>query len=263
MGKRIKILIYWLLIISALALTGFAFLLILFFISACAAAMLGFGEVFVALYMFIIFVPACSLLALVFSLIAWRIAPKRSCWLSALNAKATLILSLLPLVVAIGVVLVFLAFGLVLHLFPGLEKAVERYPLPKKQSDLYGIYFTKHNSVKEKLILKADLTYVQEVTSKGSVTPQVAKGRWSYDSSNSQVDFYGEYINDEGEMQLGPGFYHPQPGTLPGSPVMGLSATKVFGKAYLDYIDHYMYDKKRGSEKDPAVVGTAIPEAAH
>ena len=263
MGKRIKILIYWLLVLSALALTGFAFLLICFFIVACAAAMLGFGEAFVAVMMFIIFVPACSLLALVFSLIAWRIAPKRSCWLSALNAKATLVLSLSPLVVAIGIVIVLMALGLFLHLFPGLRKALENYPVPKNQSDLYGIYYTKHHSVKEKLILKADLTYVQEVTSKDSATTQVAKGRWSYNYSNSQVDFYGEYINSEGEKRLGPRFYHPQPGTPPSDHAMGLSATKVFGNEYLDYVDRYMYHKKRGSEKDPAVIGPAIPEAAH
>jgi len=77
MAKKITVLTYWLLVLAALALTAFAFLIILFFVSMCLAAMLGFGEIFAAAMMFIFFLPACSFLALIFSLIAWRIAPKR------------------------------------------------------------------------------------------------------------------------------------------------------------------------------------------
>jgi len=150
-------------------------------------------------------------------------------------------------------------FGLVVHLFPSLETTMAKSLEPKNQSELYGIYHANYWSAKERLILKADLTYVKEVTSKDSTIPQISSGTWRYDNANAIVYFYGNYADvQEIELQESDDYQlRPQP--APQSPAMVLPVTKIFGNVYFHNIDQFDYHKKRGSEKDPAVAGPGRP----
>ena len=51
-----------------------------------------------------------------------------------------------------------------------------------KEKDLYGTYIAKYSFGTEKLILKPNGEYIQEISLKGETKTLIHKGNWSYDA---------------------------------------------------------------------------------
>lgn len=69
--------------------------------------------------------------------------------------------------------------------------------------ELPGTYVADYDVAKEKLTLKKDGTYVQEVTLKSNLKVDVSRGRWSYDHETQYVTFEDNFmfvLNGHGKL---------------------------------------------------------------
>jgi len=115
---------------------------------------------------------------------------------------------------------------------------------PENESELYGTYtswwtvlFTEPIA-KEKLILKSDGTFVQEVTLKATTKTDIGKGTWEYNRKSGYVvlegnfmgviDIYGELDPDYNKREQGRAY---------------LPASKYYGCVLLGSSEDTLYRK--------------------
>ncbi|MBI4302554.1 MAG: hypothetical protein HY664_08105 [Chloroflexi bacterium] len=115
---------------------------------------------------------------------------------------------------------------------------------PRKQSELYGTYVADYKIAKEKLILKDDGTFEQEVTIKKTGGVSVTKGSWTYDPKDGYVTFHYFIVVLDGFGEFDPGYAQPKRGAVI------QDAVKLFGRIRLEVGDFYSY-KKVGSDMGP------------
>ena len=69
-------------------------------------------------------------------------------------------------------------------------------------SDLYGTYVASYSFGTDKIVLKNDGTYMQEVTIKKEQIPYTTTGKWEYDKASNHVIIENCYIVSNGLGQL-------------------------------------------------------------
>ncbi len=83
------------------------------------------------------------------------------------------------------------------------------FGIPQAQSELYGTYVADYDRASEKLILKGDGTFEQEVMVKRTSEVSTTVGSWTYDVTRGNVTFHGlksivDIVNPDYPVTKGP-----------------------------------------------------------
>jgi hypothetical protein len=104
-----------------------------------------------------------------------------------------------------------------------------------QEEDVYGKYVVKYRYGMEKLVLRSDRTYTQEVQIDGQTGLAIQEGSWVYRAGKglldpARVDLDHCLVVDDGFGRLKPGYKNPFPG------ICGLPVARKFfvGDIYFD-----------------------------
>ncbi len=106
---------------------------------------------------------------------------------------------------------------------------------PTREVDVFGEYVARYSYGTEKLLLRSDRTYIQEVTVDGEAAASIKEGTWTYRKGKgaldpARVDLDHCLVVDDGFGRLKPGYKEPFPG------ICGLPVAHKFliGEVYFD-----------------------------
>ncbi len=130
----------------------------------------------------------------------------------------------------------------------------------EEPGDLAGIYYADYGPAREKLVLKKDTNYIQELTAKGEQHPQIATGRWHWyreESGPGYVELSGDYIDLWEKIHRSSDQLNAHPRPEPPAKLNDLWIRSVLGIVHLDHpIDdshRFSYRREWGSGDDPQV----------
>ncbi len=96
---------------------------------------------------------------------------------------------------------------------------------PPQQAALYGTYVADYSTAHERLILRDDGTFEQQVTLKQDTQVSVSRGSWAYSPKDGYITFSGEFMPVvDGFMNFNPGYASDKKG------VAFLPAEELFGQ---------------------------------
>ncbi|MBW8042301.1 MAG: hypothetical protein FVQ85_20195 [Planctomycetes bacterium] len=111
---------------------------------------------------------------------------------------------IISIIIIICVVTCLLLFLLFLSFTPSCR-------IVKDQSRLSGTYVADYEFAKEKLTIKSDGTFIQEVTLKASSKVDIAKGTWTYKPRNGYFRFDHNFMSVlDGAQRLKPDYAQPR-----------------------------------------------------
>ena len=109
----------------------------------------------------------------------------------------------------------------------------------KKESLLYGHYIAEYKYATEKVQLKKDGTFVQEISLKSRLSPVKAEGKWRFFSKTGYIEFDNNFMLVVGMfMKFNPDFTKKRKEGLVSQPVF-----KRFGKIYFGSDEGVLYKK--------------------
>jgi hypothetical protein len=147
----------------------------------------------------------------------------------------------------------------------GLIGLIENWDRPQEEDDLSGVYYADYKLAKEKLVLKKDGAYLQEVFPKNGEKAQSGKGFWVFHPAapgegSGTVDLKGDYVDLQREHNLKTDRNNAHPRPEAQSDLTTLDAKSIFGIVRLYYGSEFGYRRKWGSENNPEVAFPAKAE---
>ena len=109
---------------------------------------------------------------------------------------------------------------------------------PQGESELFRIYIANYRVAKEKLVLKEDGTFAQEVTVKANSQVATSRGSWRYNATTGYVTFRsGFMLAVDGSGNLKPDYARPAAG------LVILPAESFFGRVQLGSDERVVYER--------------------
>lgn len=105
--------------------------------------------------------------------------------------------------------------------------------------DVYGEYESKYEIAEEKLILKEDSTYIQEVKLNSTSKVDTTNGKWSYDQGTGYITLDKHFIVVlDGFGKLIPNYTQPRTGSVV------FPVVSVLGRIRIGSSEGILYKKK-------------------